>query len=416
MKNLILFIALGLGLNMSAQNTCLPPNYFFNNKTRISGNGGLGSQYRFNNVLPGINAFITITKIQNASIDSNTIDNSSSYPLAWQPFITFPSRRTLAGDSSYMEFNVEFKTNASTPVLLPQECMAMTVVDCDGNGNNSYREFAKVSLPAKPMGVLNSSLSVFQDETWVLFKSGTATFNNIDTNNKAAMGQVSFPSTGVSSYSMRVGVIGPVAANTQRQFSFYFKSFAGLVVTLPVELIDFKANKLGDHVDLSWISAKEENFSHFEVYRSSNGTQFEYLASVNSKSANSGISVYGFSDAKAFGQGIGSVYYRLKMVDADGAVAWSHLLYVGDAEDAITAKIGLYPNPVSGTLNVAVNDPDLCESILVKDVYGKTVLHSHSGNSFGGLQINVSELEPGVYVLVVYGFGGSMHTSNFVKQ
>jgi hypothetical protein len=416
MKKLILSMFLSLGLTIFAQNTCLPPNYFFNNKTRISGNGGLGSQYRFNNVLPGINAFITIAKIQNASIDSNTIDNSSSYPLAWQPFITFPSRRTLAGDSSYMEFKIEFKTSSSTPVLLPQECMAMTVVDCDGNGNNSYREFVKVSLPAKPMGVLNSSLSVFQDETWVLFKSGTATFNNIDTNNKAAMGQVSFPSTGVSSYSMRVGVIGPVAANTQRQFSFYFKSFAGLVVSLPVELIDFKADKLSNNIDLSWISAKEENFSHYEVYRSSNGNQFEYIGTVNSKAANSGVTSYGFSDTKAFGQGVNSVYYRLKMVDADGRVAWSHLLYVGDAEEVIAAKIGLYPNPVSGALNIAVNDPDQCESILVKDVYGKTVLRDFTGNSSEGLQINVSELEPGVYVLVLYGFDGSMHTSNFVKQ
>ena len=152
MKNFSVLILLVIGIGASAQNTCLPPNYFFDSKTRISGNGGVNSQYRFNNVLPGINAFVTITKIQNASIDSNSIDNSSSYSLAWQPFITFPARRTQANDSSYMEFKVEFKTSSSTPVLLPQNCMAMTIVDCDGNGNNSYREFVRVSLPAKPMG------------------------------------------------------------------------------------------------------------------------------------------------------------------------------------------------------------------------------------------------------------------------
>ena len=416
MKKFILILSLAFGLGATAQNTCLPPSYFFNSKSRVTGNGGVNSQYRFNDVLPGINAYITITKIQNASIDSNTIDNGSSYPLAWQPFITFPSRRNLAGDSSYMEFKVEFKTATLEPVLLPQNCLAMTIVDCDGNGNNSYREFVKVTLPAKPMGVLNSTLSVFQDDKWVLFKSSTATFNNIDTVNKAAMGQLSFPSTGISSYSMRVGVIGPVSANTQRQFSFYFKSFAGLVVALPVELIDFKAQSVNSNVDLSWVSAKEDNFSHYEIYRSYNGHQFEYIGSEYSKSSSNGVTPYHFADLNALSTDLKSAYYRLRMVDRDGRSTWSHLVYVGSQSESVNSTFSLFPNPASSVLNISIEDPEMCESVVVKDVFGNIVIEKHIADGLLNSNIDVSELQSGLYVIVISKADGSVEASSFVKN
>ena len=230
------------------------------------------------------------------------------------------------------------------------------------------------------------------------------------------MGQVSFPSTGVSSYSMRVGVIGPVSANTQRQFSFYFKSFAGLVVTLPVDLHDFKATTNHDELKLTWVSSKEDNFSHYEVYRSYNGVGFELLGSVNKAVSRSGVNAYQYTDYNALNTTLGSPFYRLKMVDLDGKSAWSHILYIGASELPISAQFGIYPNPNTGVMNIMSVDEDEFERLLIKDIYGKIVFEEELNQTLAMHEVNTSNLLSGVYVLMLLKPDGTVQSTSFVKQ
>lgn len=103
---------------------------------------------------------------------------------------------------------------------------------------------------------------------------------------------------------------------------------------LPVKLIDFKASKDSNGILLSWITADEVNFDHYEVERSSNAREFSTLTQTLSKQ---------FLDSSA--NLSGRQYYRLKMVDRDGRFEYSKVLSL-NFEGQIGAQ-AVYPNPVT---------------------------------------------------------------------
>ncbi|MBL7837351.1 MAG: T9SS type A sorting domain-containing protein [Bacteroidetes bacterium] len=408
MKHLLsTIIALASVLSMSAQGVCEPPIYRFNNMS-ASGNGSVNSTYTFSNVLTNVNAVITVTKLQNASVSNSNMDVSSPYSVAWQPFITFPNSRNSSSDTSYVEFRVQFRSTSTGNPLVNQSCMSMTIVDCDGNGTgNTYREMVKVSLPGTPMGVHNSTISVFEDARWVLFKSGTATFNNIDTNNLAAMGQMNFPNT-VNTFFIRVGVVGPVSSNTTRQFSFYFKSFA-LPVALPVKLSHFSAIPQDGFVKLNWTSTEERNFSHYEVYRSYDGVNFESVAQIASAFSGS-LTNYQWMDYNKSASE--RVFYKLKLVDLDGQVNWSFINTV-DLNPIKQLTVSLTPNPSNGQLEVNLGEEGDHE-IQVLDIYGKVVYSTR--NDLSSASLNLEHLENGIYVVQVVTDNRIAGSSKWIKQ
>ncbi|MEZ4805053.1 MAG: T9SS type A sorting domain-containing protein [Bacteroidia bacterium] len=416
-KKLILPLVFMTLVFAQAQNSCQPPSYSFNNKTNVSGSGGVGSIYRFNNVLTGINAIITIEKTQNASIDNSNMDNSGGYGIAWQPFVTFTSNRNNASDTSYIEFKIQFRSNNSADTLVKQNCMAMTIVDCDGTGStNAYREMVKVSLPGSPMGIESSSISVYEDANWILFKSGATQFNNIDTANVAAMGQVNFPE-GITTYYMRIGVVGPVSANTQRQFSFYFRSFAALTIPLPVYLTGLEANNIENGVRLNWMSTHEENFNRYEVFRSFNGAYFEKIGEIKGAGSLNQIKAYQYDDLLPEGLTNSKLFYKLRMVDNNEESLWSHIV-VNDAIDRINnTSILFYPNPAQTTLNLQTDGIESPKHVIVTDIYGKRVFESDLDNAANGsYSFDISSYERGIYVMHITNTDNTTITGRFIKN
>lgn len=419
MKKLLMLVGCSIFISsqLKAQSsTCQPPVYYFNSLTGPNGNAAVNTTYKFSNVLTGVDAKVTITKIQNASISKTDMDQASPYSDAWQPFITFPARRQNSSDSSYIEFKIEFQTQAQTPVAINQSCLALTIIDLDGSGASSYREMLKVSNPGTPMGILNSTISVTDDSRWMVFRSGTATFNNIDTVNKAAMSQINFPST-VNSLYMRVGVLGPVSAGTTRQFSFYFKSFTGLIVPLPVHVFNFNANTFGEHAQINWSADNQIDFSHFELYRSFDGRSFDYVESIYSKNESSLVQNYSYND-RISEFNAGNIFYKLKLVDNDGQYSWTTLRSVSLGDNPLSGAINhLYPNPADGILNVDLGYvPFDGFKIEVTDMTGK-VLSTSTDPELNGTNatLNVSDLERGIYTVRVVNADGSVYSAKFSK-
>jgi hypothetical protein len=418
MKHLLtLLMLLGMGGIMYAQTGCNPPSFFFNNLSSSTGSGGVGSTYTFSNVTTDVNAVVTITKAQNAATSTGFIDVPGNYPNAWQPYITFPSTRNNAFDSSYLEFKIEFRIGAAPFSLISENCFAMTIIDCDGaNSSSSYREMVKVSLPGTPRGVANSTISVHQDAKWLLYKSGIAVFNDIDTNNAAAMGQTDFPTT-VNTFYMRVGVVGRVSANTQRQFSFYFKSFPSMVAPLPVDINGFKARLNNGNGLLSWSVAGESGLDRYEVYRSFNGLDFLPLGSVKALNAQQ-FSEYVYQDNHVSSSGEEIAYYRLKVIEHDGREVWSNttMLVCTEASSAALPLL-VYPNPANATLNVNagyVPGPDC--TIQVLDIYGKSVIDNFTPTFNGHIySLDISSLDKGMYFVNISNVDGSSASARFIK-
>ncbi|ADY50600.1 hypothetical protein Pedsa_0011 [Pseudopedobacter saltans DSM 12145] len=97
-------------------------------------------------------------------------------------------------------------------------------------------------------------------------------------------------------------------------------------ITLPVTLSKYDVKKNYDNVELSWVTVSERNFSHFEVLRSTDGKTFNNLSNVYPKSgSNNEAKSYSFTD---FNPIAGVNYYKLKMIDLDGSVKESKILFV----------------------------------------------------------------------------------------
>ncbi len=85
---------------------------------------------------------------------------------------------------------------------------------------------------------------------------------------------------------------------------------------LPVNLINFSGKQLNEHVHLTWKTANEKDFSHFEVQKSNNAKEFGSMSTVKSKQTG----IYNLVD---YFPTEGVNYYRLKMVDLDGTTSFS---------------------------------------------------------------------------------------------
>jgi hypothetical protein len=416
MKNFLAIMVLLIASGTTyAQSGCKPPTFLFNNLTSSTGSGGVNSTYTFTNVTTGVNAVITITKAQNATTSNRYIDVAAPYASAWQPFITFPSSRSNNSDSSYLEFKIEFRKNTAPFGLIDENCMAMTIIDCDGSGSSSgYREMVKVALPGSAKGVANSTISVTQDPNWILYKAGPAVFQDIDTLNLAAMGQTNFPAN-LNTFRMRVGVVGKIDPGLQRQFSFYFKSFAALVVPLPVEVINYRAELSGRNALVKWMTVDEKNMDKYEIYRSFDGKDFSLAGNVKAKNQQI-ASEYLFEDKDILTYQESQVFYRLRTIDRNGTATWGNIGSLSmDLNGSSTAIV--YPNPATDILHIdlGVHDYPGFTAELV-DVYGKIVSTiidpDMKGNAF---VIDIETLEKGIYFIHIVGHDGYSSDARFIK-
>jgi hypothetical protein len=106
---------------------------------------------------------------------------------------------------------------------------------------------------------------------------------------------------------------------------------------LPVVLSDFKALVNEDKVQLQWKSENEINFSRYEIEKSSEGTSFSKVATINASPISK---QYTYTDA--YPNTIN--FYRLKMIDEDGSFKYSPVVAV--KLEAVSKLIQVNPNPV----------------------------------------------------------------------
>ncbi|MFD1631624.1 hypothetical protein [Pseudopedobacter beijingensis] len=95
--------------------------------------------------------------------------------------------------------------------------------------------------------------------------------------------------------------------------------------TLPVTLTSFTGKAEQNFVKLNWITSSEQNNSHFEVLRSTDGKSFNVIGNVKGNN-NSDIAInYEFKDQNPLNV---TAYYRLNQVDYDGKNKLSSVISV----------------------------------------------------------------------------------------
>lgn len=157
---------------------------------------------------------------------------------------------------------------------------------------------------------------------------------------------------------------------------------------LPVTLLNFAASPCNDKVCLLWTIENETIFSHYEVEKSQQGTNFNRIGTINARSAN-GRTSYTATDSNPFA---GDNFYRLKMVNLDGSYTYSNIIRVnlGQVND-----ITLQPNPAREF--VIIKGTAGYQQLMVTDLTGRILLQKNIQAPLE--EINLQAFSPGMYFI-----------------
>lgn len=165
---------------------------------------------------------------------------------------------------------------------------------------------------------------------------------------------------------------------------------------LPIELLYFTAKTSEEKVKLEWATASESNNSHFEIERSADGVNFEYLSKTNAYGNGNSVTkqTYTSVDEKPY-KGIS--YYRLKQVDKNTEFKYAEVVSV---EINGKSYINFFPNPTSNSLKYTASEDFEQASFKIINSTGAIVLNDSSFSQYNG-DIDLSNLASGIYYIVI---------------
>ena len=176
--------------------------------------------------------------------------------------------------------------------------------------------------------------------------------------------------------------------------TFRYVTVPGLGV-LPVNFSSFKATCGDKGVSINWTTSSEQNASHFEIEKSTDGFSWTKIDQVEAAGNSSTDRNYQYLDLAG-----GVAQYRIRQVDFDGQANYSAIRSVDCESKDVSVQV--YPIPARDNLNIAVrSDKSIRTEFKVFDMGGKMVkslpVVLNSGNS--NVAMNVSNLPSGEYVI-----------------
>lgn len=182
---------------------------------------------------------------------------------------------------------------------------------------------------------------------------------------------------------------------------------------LPLFLTAFSVSQQGNTNMVKWSTEQEKNVSYFEVERSADGIIYLPIDRQQARNQASG-NYYSYSDN---GYPSGTIYYRLKMVDADLKISYSIVVKVSSS--IITKGIIISPNPGHDHFTIAfVSQIDSPVTIRVTDVYGRLVRNiiSQANSGQNIFYVNGLEKDPSGLYIISLRQGSKTQQAKFIKQ
>jgi Secretion system C-terminal sorting domain len=461
----LLLIALFFSFNAFAQLTqpgaplsgnssnCTPPNSencsggstvvtSFTGATLRSGSANtVGAVYSFYNVTSvsgqQINATITIDATSNVSMsgsnfnfddDLATDQAGNSISSFFAPRITAANNLTTTDQRGYVQFTIKFYLeNGTAGQQYPADFTTIPPFggltglnyihyDIDGStvgAGGWFRETGVIQNIGAP--VINADAS-----------TELTAYNYTDgVNWKGFAGSV-FERTGVSRCSQVTAAASFATPQTQvtfrmgydynyngtsfnsqptRQYGSRFGCFTfPQRTTLPVTLLSFNGAYKNNAALLNWTAENQISFDHYEIERSTNGTNFSSIAAKTSLQNNTAAREnYQHMDDLSIASG-NVFFYRLKMVDADGTFKYSGVIVIRKDQKSIVG-ITISPNPIvtggMATVRFEATTRSTVEFKVV-DMAGRVVLKQQNNVTEGTNSIaitNLDRLQPGMYML-----------------
>lgn len=175
---------------------------------------------------------------------------------------------------------------------------------------------------------------------------------------------------------------------------------------LPIELIDITAKGVTDHIEVDWNVASEQDLSHYELYRSEDGIDFEHIVNLPAAGNSSSPLTYHYDDydVRYFQQ----YYYRVKSVDLDGDAEFTPTVTASITKELSVfddGAVSVYPNPTMDEFSIAViSDKTRLLDVFIYNTMGQVVFQFESAVAEGNtvMQVDASRWAPGVYYIELF--------------
>ena len=209
-------------------------------------------------------------------------------------------------------------------------------------------------------------------------------------------------------------VLTKQAANGTSQFktttdaSIQAMSLQGNLVNSPVSVTNTASS------NLTWqVNNQRSSATSYEVERSSDALNFATIGNASVKKGSDASVSYNFTDAAPKG---GKNYYRIKQYDDQGVYSYSKTIAINNINFRIN------PNPALDVIHILFDQPvnaadHLGKEVVIRNTAGnftKTVQLASTEN-VNNVDINVSSLKPGLYILSMTSDGQSL-SKTFLKQ
>lgn len=176
-------------------------------------------------------------------------------------------------------------------------------------------------------------------------------------------------------------------------------------IILPVSFTGLSASKVSGGVEVVWNVAGEKEVSRYEVERSTNGTQFSAIGSVNA----AGKSAYRFVDQHPVS---GTSFYRVKNIDIDGKAQYSTIFKMSSQ----SLSLRFYPQPAHTRVFINHERLPVKGYITISNTNGQVVRQLQVQPGSEQTTVDVSQLHPGMYLLRFSNGQGGVETLKILKK
>lgn len=358
-------------------------------------------------------------QVTNTAVGSCTVGNTNS-------FVQGNLRRYLSGAAGSYNFPVGHSVkgyqraniNFTTATTIPQLLAYFTAWGAVPTG----------PAASECVTATYNTLPALDNGYWTITASANPTSGNYDvtlyntnyTNSTGAGWTVMKAATGAGPWGLNgTCVVTSTAATTQRTGLNGFSAFATAQsqIPLPMQLLSFTGESMGDYNRLYWTTATETNNDYFVLERSTNGQPFEDIAMIDGAGNSLHNIDYHYDDLHP---AEGPNYYRLRQVDFNGESMHTAAILV-DRKPATQPSVeNVHPNPTTGDIFFEYVAPEQSDiHIVITDMFGRVVRDEHRSVETGRSQLKTTleSMSVGVYSLSISNESTGYHSvTRIVKQ
>ncbi len=179
---------------------------------------------------------------------------------------------------------------------------------------------------------------------------------------------------------------------------------------LPVELLYFTAECMGEATQLQWSTASETNNEYFTIERSSDAVNYEEVARIQGAGTTSQRSDYSFM---VDNNSTAITYYRLRQTDIDGKYEIFAPIAIQCQNEKAATEISIYPVPANDQVNIFSSNSPMTRIEIYSIMGAKVAEEQAEGNQ---TTLHIGNLARGVYAVKVFTEDGQVSNVRLIKK